>query len=583
MSAIRPTVQRRAAGLLVTVALVATSVAAASGVTAGTVPRYPIAAKVQTTLQRTVLLSRVAATTGAIYPYQINLFGTYGYGSWRFGPGAERAKRVDIMPDDYSGAGESNVASLLRFFTFTDIHITDEETPAGTAAMGYKGGLSSAYSPVMMLTTQVLDAAIQTMNAIAKKTPVDFAISLGDAANNAQTNELGWYLGTLDGRIVKPDSGVMDDPVPGPGNDYQDAFRAAGLALPWYQVIGNHDHFWIGSLPIDAYLKSHYLGTEILNLGNPFTDPAGAASRGTYMGALDGRTVNGTVYGAGPTSAFATPPTVPAADPARAPMTTPAAWMAQILKSTSKPAGHGFTQANVDSDFASYSFVPKKGLPLKVIALDDTMSAASCADGVGGCGSPYLDQARYDWLVAQLDAGQKAGQLMIIAMHEPIGVVEPPDPMAWSAKSAVTQDAFVAKLHTYPNLVAIIAGHRHLNAVTAFPSPDPAHPELGFWQIETSSLRDYPQQFREIELVRNSDGTVSILATDVDTAAKPGSLAWLSRRYAVAAHELFDTDLGEELQPSGVANVECVKALTPAMAARIAKLGTPIRPIRPIR
>jgi len=88
--------------------------------------------------------------------------------------------------------------------------------------------------------------------------------------------------------------------------------------------------------------------------------------------------------------------------------TRPDLWIAI----TSTPVGHGFTQANVDSGFASCSFVPKKGPPLKVIALDDTMSAASCANGVGGCESPHLDQVRYDWLVAQLDAGQRAGQLM---------------------------------------------------------------------------------------------------------------------------------------------------------------------------
>ncbi|MEI8334039.1 MAG: TIGR03768 family metallophosphoesterase [Chloroflexota bacterium] len=551
--------------------------AGSSSATGATYPRYPIASVVKTTLQRTIIPATVPTPSPAIYPYQINMYPTYGYGRWTWGAGVPRAKRVDIMPNTYSGAAETNVASLLRFFTITDIHITDEETPAGTAAMGYMGGMSSAYSPVMMLTTQVLDAAIQTINALNRHTSFDFGLSLGDAANNAQTNELRWYVDTLDGKVVSPDSGVKDDPIPGPGNDYQDAFRAAGLdkGIPWYQVLGNHDHFWIGSLPIDDYIKAAYLGTAILDLGNPFTSDLGLMSRGTYVGALDGRTVNGTVYGAGPVADFATPPQVPVADPNRKPMTTPAAWMAQFFDTTSKPVGHGFTQSNIDGDFASYSFEPRAGVPIKVIALDDTESTADCATGVGGCGHSFVDQKRYDWLISELDKGQAEGKLMIIAMHIPIGVEIPGSGMGWSATSAVTEAAFIAKLHTYPNLLALLAGHRHVNCITPFRSPDPARPELGFWQIETSSLRDWPQEFRTLQVVRNNDGTVSILATDVDPAVKPGSLAALSRTYAVAAQQLFQNS--RTSLPSAVDNVELVKQLTPQMAAKLAKLGTPIR------
>ena len=42
---------------------------------------------------------------------------------------------------------------LARFFTFSDIHITDKECPVNGIAYGYKGGQPSAYSPVMLYTT----------------------------------------------------------------------------------------------------------------------------------------------------------------------------------------------------------------------------------------------------------------------------------------------------------------------------------------------------------------------------------------------------------------------------------------------
>ena len=184
-----------------------------------------------------------------------------------------------------------------------------------------------------------------------------------------------------------------------------------------------------------------------------------------------------------------------------------------------------------------------------------------------------LDAARYQWLIGELDKGQAAGQLMIIAAHIPIGVSKPGSFMDWNPASAVTEDALIAKLHTYPNLLAWLSGHRHMNVVTPFPSPDAAHPELGFWEIETASLRDAPQQFRTFQIVRNSDNTVSIVATDVDPAVADGSIAAISRAYGIAAHELFNTP--DPYAPTGAYNATLVKQLSPQMQAVLASLGIP--------
>ena len=151
----------------------------------------------------------------------------------------------------------------------TDIHISDKESPCQAIYYGYKGGISSGYSPVMLYTTHVLDAAVQTVNALHTAKPFDFGISLGDACNDTQYNELRWYIDVLDGKNINPDSGVKDDPVPGPHNDYQDAYKAVGLdkTIPWYQALGNHDHFFIGSVPVNDYLRQAYVGDEIVRLG----------------------------------------------------------------------------------------------------------------------------------------------------------------------------------------------------------------------------------------------------------------------------------------------------------------------------
>ena len=77
----------------------------------------------------------------------------------------------------------------------------------------------------------------------------------------------------------------------------------------------------------------------------------------------------------------------------------------------------------------------------------------------------------------------------------------------------------------------------------AFVSPDPAKPERGFWQVETASLRDFPQQFRTFEIHLNSDYTVSIVTTNVDPAVAAGTPAAQSRKYAVAVQQIVNRDV----------------------------------------
>jgi hypothetical protein len=153
----------------------------------------------------------------------------------------------------------------------------------------------------MPYTTHVLDAAIQTVNALHEKKPFDFGISLGDDANNTQYNEVRWFIDIMDGKRINPDSGVKDDPIPGPHNDYQDEYQAAGLnkSIPWYQTLGNHDHFWIGTNPVNDYIRHTLVSDSILKMGNIFA-PGGFHQRDYYVGVLDGRTINGDVTGAGP-------------------------------------------------------------------------------------------------------------------------------------------------------------------------------------------------------------------------------------------------------------------------------------------
>ena len=369
---------------------------------------YPIALNVHTTAQRTVLPNQKPAA--AIRVDDVSNYQKNGFGPWHYGPALSYGRRLDLVGSSGAGKPARQVARLLNFFAITDIHITDKESPSSAIYLGLKNDIPSGYSPVMLDTTHVLDAAVQTINALHRRSRFDFGISLGDTCNNTQYNELRWYVDVLDGKAITPNSGGHA----GAGSiDHQKPYKAAGLdkSIKWYQTLGNHDHFWMGTNPVSDYLRQVYVGEEILKLGDIFTDPVGINKRDYYMG--------------------------------------------------------------------------------------------------------------------------------------------------W------------------------IAGHRHYNAVTAFKSPDPARPELGFWQVETSSLRDFPQQFRTFEILRNNDDTISILATNVDPAVRQGSPAATSRGYAIAVEQIFSsntlTGQPKPLRPSGSYNAELVKPLSPAMRAAIRKHGTRIR------
>ncbi|MYL84769.1 TIGR03768 family metallophosphoesterase [Desulfovibrio aerotolerans] len=527
-----------------------------------------------TTLEKTVVAIPVPATSPMLSPTAIDQFAQYGYGRWQYAPGLACPKRLDLMPADYTGKNATQAARLLRFFTISDIHITDKESPAQLIYLGLLEHISSAYSPVMFYTTQVLNAAVQTINALHAKDPIDFGISLGDVCNSTQYNELRWYLDILDGKAITPSSGAH---AGAETIDYQKPFQAAGLnpAIPWYQALGNHDHFWLGSAPLTDHLRQTCVGDTVLNLGNVLIH--GMDSRGFYMGTIDGNTANGAVIASGSVADFATPPTV-APDPGRRPLSRQE-WMGKFFNTASQPAGHGFSQDNIRADFACYSFEPKSELPLRVLVLDDTQSDADFS-GNAFLWHGSVDQKRWDWLVGELDKGQAEGKLMIIAAHVPIGVEKPGAFMSWWDKAHVTEAALFDKLHTYPNLLLWIAGHRHYNTVTAFPSPDPTRPELGFWQVETSSLRDFPQQFRTFDILRNSDDTISIVTINAGPQPEDGSLAALSRSHAVAAQQLISNPAISSnpmlYLPTGSYNGELVVALSPAMQAKLRQYGTPL-------
>jgi metallophosphoesterase (TIGR03768 family) len=425
----------------------------------------------------------------------------------------------------------------------------------------------------MLYTTHILDAAIQTVNALHKQKPFDCGLFLGDADNNSQYNELRWYIDVIDGKFIRPSSGAHA----GEGTiDYQKPYQAAGLdkTIPWYQTKGNHDNFWFGSEPVNDYLRQNYIGEDLLRLGANILFPpySGFDERTYYMGTVDGSTRYGDIIGAG---AVSNTTAIKVFADANRHTLSMKDWMSEFFDTSSQPLGHGFTPSSTNRDFASYSFDPKSDIPIRVIMLDDNQGENNYTNH----GNGSLDKTRYDWLKSELDQGQSEGKLMIIAAHVPIGVAGFGTGLGgWGPESYRTDKELIATLHKYPNLILWLAGHMHYNQVTAFKSPDTNQPERGFWEVQTSSLRDFPQQFRTFEIVRNSDNTISIIITDVDPAVRDGSPAAMSRFYAVAAMQLYKTPT--PYAPTCVYNAELIKQLSPEMQIEIRNYGKPITPVR---
>src|ERR1035437_707009 len=387
------------------------------------------------TRQRTITPTLITNVPG-IFASDLALYATNGYSSWQWGPGADEGKAWSPnMPAGYTAA--TNAARLLSFFCFSDIHLTDKETPSWPYWSAYQtqpgfiknvtlppgDGNSSAYSPVMLSTTFVLDAAVRTANDLHRLMPFDFGFSLGDDVNSAQHNELRWFIDIMDGQYITPSSGTN---AGASTIDYQKPFQAAGLnpEIPWYQVLGNHDHFWAGSLVVTEYLRESYTNNQVLLFGD--LDTQGINSRSNFMGTVDGSTPYGTIIGVGPVTNFivggVTNTPMIALDTNRYYLET-TNYMKEFFTTKSKPVGHGFSQWNVTNNLACYSFEPKANLPLKIIVADDTMTDQNLdfPNGQGG-----LNTNQLNWLVGELEVGQAQEKLMIIAAHIPIELIGMP-------------------------------------------------------------------------------------------------------------------------------------------------------------
>ncbi len=477
---------------------------------------------------------------------------------------------------------------LASIVHLTDVHLVDAQSPSRVEFVDRLASpVGGGFRPQEAMCTQVGSAMVQRINTVATG-PVtgrafDVAVSTGDNIDNQQRNELDWFVQMLDGGTIVPDSGligtyegVQDDdvglgyynnywhPDAPPGSNPADSYKVGfgfpelpgllgaaiashdspGLGIPWYSSYGNHDGLLQGNapgeLPGSAPFDLISTGTvKVTGVGTSF-DPSDAQS--TITSALDPAAIS---------SGGALFRTV-TADESRAAATVED-WIRRHLDSPASPGpvGHGYSEDMIASRRLYYTF------PVSESVLGISMDTVNH----GGYAEGSLGDAQLAWIEQQLTSNPD--RLVVLFSHHNLFTLENPFPDPFDPGEARRGfDVLREMLTRFPNVIAWVNGHSHVNRIT--PVADPSGQTGGFWEISTAAHIDWPEQARLIEIADNRDGTLSIFGTLIEhaspasveltnpSAATPTQLASLSRELAANEPQVDVNALGEP----GARNVE---------------------------
>jgi metallophosphoesterase (TIGR03767 family) len=417
------------------------------------------------------------------------------------GPAETHQVRTGVGAPAKSGRGKRRTPVLV-FAQLSDVHIVDSQSPARLE--GGDGVSSSAYRPQEILTAHIAESMVRQLNRVSG--PITglapaLAVQTGDNSDNGQRNEIRWNIDILSGGQVRPDSGdltryegVMDNEpgyydtaywhphgtpagqqgdnyrrlagfptVPGLLDKCRKPFRAHGLDFPWLAVFGNHDELVQGNFARSTIYENRATGSN-----KPVTvSPGNTGTR----------------------------PVTP--DPDRHFLSRQET-VEEHFTSNGLPVGHGFTDDNRTTGTGYYAY--DQGL-VRFLILDSVHDNTDRGS---------IDQTQFEWLQQQL--ASSTDKYVVVCSHHTSWTMNASAP---ASEPFVNGDAVVAELLSHPHLIAWVNGHTHRNAVQMH-TDDSGH---GFWEINTASHIDFPQQSRLIEILDNHDGSLSIFCTMVDHQA----------------------------------------------------------------
>ncbi|MFI2188222.1 TIGR03767 family metallophosphoesterase [Streptomyces sioyaensis] len=453
--------------------------------------------------------------------------GSAGYRRLADGPAWNRVVRSDLATAH--GGRDRRRTALASFVQFTDLHLVDVQSPLRYEYL--RAETASAWRPQEALSVAGVVSLIERVNALpggpATGAPLSFVMTTGDNTDNNSKLELEWFLTAMSGGRITPNSGdprryegVQDSGLAlywQPDSALRDADKkrgfphlhgflqaairtvhSPGLRLPWYSTVGNHD-----SLPGGCYAPGDPFWTEIATGGRKLeTLPAAEAAK-VWTAVKNGLDPKGADFKRLLTSHNKQARRV-TPDERRAPFTR-----AEYLRAHLDPAhtgpgphGHGYTAAHLSEDRLYYTF--------KIS--DDVLGISLDTTDPGGHYTGSVGDSQLRWLEGVLKKNEKGDKLHVLVFSHHTGKTmnnTQPDPARPHEKRHGGPE-LIEVLAAHPRVVGWINGHSHKNEIIAHGS---------FWEISTASHIDFPQLARVIELVDNHDGTLSLFATLVESAA----------------------------------------------------------------
>jgi hypothetical protein len=405
---------------------------------------------------------------------------TNGDGQLQVGPGESLIAREEL------GARSELRRVLGTFSHLTDAHVMDAASPARVPFLARLGPpFQSTFRPNEALTAQVFAATVQ---AVRKLGP-DLVIQGGDLIDNDQANELEQAIAILQGGEIRPGSGshgyfgVQSESDPDPFYYRPDIdaprhphlldeavrpFHSPGVGVPWLPVLGDHDVLVQGELVPTDLTRSLAVGNRALwtlpqhiSLPSGVTLEAGNSPDGPpEAGGVDDflRAVL-----AGPTVR------VPA-DRRRVELS-----VTDVIGSLRAATGGPGAADRLD-------YVHDFGDRVRFIVLD-------LASRVGGSGGQVVD-GQVEFVQSAIADG--GGRFIVFVSHQTL-------------RQSVGGDSIQSVLDASPNVVLTLAGHTHRNRITPRRTR-----HGGYWNIETASLIDYPQQSRALRLHETEGGGIAI-------------------------------------------------------------------------